>query len=195
VTTPGIGFGLTASLLLRADTTVIATVRSSQTVTTELETLTTAANSKLIVATLSSNADDRASAMIDDLCRQGIVHIDTIIANAGSGEEFKPSLQTSIDSLRSHFEVNTLGPIKLFQAAYPLLQKSQNPKFIFISSSLGSIEAMEGNIPSLAYGMSKTAANYFVRKVHFEHEKVIALAVHPGYISFSNERRNQWAEG
>ena len=51
---------------------------------------------------------------------------------------------------------------------------------MLISSSLGSIGEMEGEAPSLAYGVSKAGANYFVRKVHFEHKDVSAVAVHPG---------------
>jgi norsolorinic acid ketoreductase len=176
----GIGFGLAVSLLTRPNTTVIATVRSSTTSTTEIEKLPTAAGSKLIITTLSSTADTDATAMIQDLSKQGFTHIDTIIANAGSGESFQYSLNTSMNDLRSNFEVNALGPIKLFQAAYPLFKKATNPKFIFISSSLGSIGAMEGNVPSLAYGVSKAAANYFVRKIHYEHEDLTAVAVHPG---------------
>jgi norsolorinic acid ketoreductase len=118
--------------------------------------------------------------MVTALSQEGITHIDTIIANAGAGETFQSTISTPLSELRQSFEVNTLGPIKLFQAACPLLKRSANPKFIFISSSLGSIGAMEGNVPSLAYGVSKAAANYFVRKVHFEHEEVTAVAVHPG---------------
>lgn len=175
----GIGFGLTASVLLRPNMTVITTVRSSDTSTTELKALPTAANSRLIIATLSSASDTDASATVTTFTQQ-ISHIDTIIANAGAGETFESTIATPISELRQSFEINTLGPIKLFQAAYPLLKKSTNPKFVFISSSLGSIGAMEGNVPSLAYGVSKAAANYFVRKVHFEHEEVTAVAVHPG---------------
>jgi norsolorinic acid ketoreductase len=50
-----------------------------------------------------------------------------------------------------------------------------------VSSVLGSIGALGGEAgPALAYGVSKAAANFFVRKVHFEHEDVVALAIHPG---------------
>jgi norsolorinic acid ketoreductase len=165
---------------LRPNTTVIATVRSSNTSTTELALLPCATNSKLIITTLSSASDTDAAAMVNTLSQQGITHIDNIIANAGAGETFESTISTPLSELRQSFEINALGPIKLFQAAYPLFQKSANPKFIFISSSLGSIGAMEGNVPSLAYGVSKAAANYFVRKIHFEHEEVTAVAVHPG---------------
>jgi norsolorinic acid ketoreductase len=50
-----------------------------------------------------------------------------------------------------------------------------------VSSVLGSIGALGGEAgPTLAYGASKAAANFFVRKVHFEHGDVVALAIHPG---------------
>jgi norsolorinic acid ketoreductase len=41
---------------------------------------------------------------------------------------------------------------------------------------------MEGPAPTLAYGISKAGANYFVRKVHFEHAGIVAVAVHPGFV-------------
>jgi norsolorinic acid ketoreductase len=77
------------------------------------------------------------------------------------------------------FEINTLAPVALFQASYALLSRAKEPKLILISSSLGSITGMDVS-PSLAYGMSKAAANYFVRKVHFEFGDVVAVALHPG---------------
>jgi len=48
--------------------------------------------------------------------------------------------------------------------------------------------SVKGNAPRgdnadsevIRYGVSKAGANYFVRKVHFEHAGVIAVAVHPG---------------
>jgi norsolorinic acid ketoreductase len=113
----------------------------------------------------------------------GIYALDCIIANAGSSSGYAPTLTTSLAALRSDFETNTLGPIKLFQACYDLLRlsKTGSPKFVLVSSVLGSIGALGGEAgPTLAYGVSKAAANFFVRKVHFEHEDVVALAIHPG---------------
>jgi norsolorinic acid ketoreductase len=174
---------LTESLLRRPNTTVIATTRSSSVDASALQGLPTAANTKLVITTLSSNADTGAAAVIDEISKQGISHIDTVVANAGLGDAFHPVLATPVDEIRLNFEVNTLGPIKLFQAAFPLLEKATNPKFILISSVLGSIGGTEGELaraPTLAYGVSKAGANYFVRKVHCEHENVVAVAVHPG---------------
>lgn len=181
----GIGLGLVASLLLRPNTTVIATIRNRETSATALNALPNDASSKLIVAILSSASDTDAAMMMDKIAEQGITHLDTIIANAGVGEKFESCLEEIVDELRRCFEVNTLGPIKLFQATHPLLKKAKEPKFIFITSSLGSIGAMANILPEsghLEYGVSNAAANYFVRKVHFEHEHITAVAVHPGCV-------------
>lgn len=109
-----------------------------------------------------------------------------MIANLGIGEDFKSALDTTPESILKHIETNTLAPISLFQSLFPLLSKSQEPRFILISSSLGSIGDMEGATPTLAYGISKAGANYFVRKVHFEHENIVSLAIHPGWVKTEN---------
>lgn len=45
---------------------------------------------------------------------------------------------------------------------------------------------MEGLAPSLAYGISKAGANFFVRKLHFEHEEMVSVAIHPGWVKTEN---------
>lgn len=191
----GIGLGITASLLLRPNTTVIATIRSSDTSTGDLEALGKAKGSKLIIRLLSSTSDTDAEEMVASLGDMEVQWIDVVVANAGGGDSFLPCLTTPISTLRSYFETNTLGPFKLFQATYPLLAQNHSqrfpdsmPKFVLISSSLGSIGEMEGAAPSLAYGISKAGANYLVRKVHFEcaGKGIVSLAVHPGWVKTEN---------
>ena len=46
---------------------------------------------------------------------------------------------TPIDQFKEHYEVNTLGPVVLFQAAHELLFKSPRPTFVIVSSFIGSI--------------------------------------------------------
>jgi norsolorinic acid ketoreductase len=170
---------MVSSLLLRPNTIVVGTVRSDTTPTDELKSLPAAEGSQLVVLTLSSTSDTSADTLMASLPAHGITHIDTIIANAGSGTSFHPILSTTLSSIRDDFEVNTLGPIKLFQASYPLLKESPKPKFVLISSSLGSIGAIEP-VPNLSYGVSKAAANFFVKKIQIDHEEIAAVAVHPG---------------
>lgn len=71
-------------------------------------------------------------------------------------------------------QINVVGTLVLFQAAYPLLKTStSSPKFIPMSSGGGSI-AMGTPVPAglLAYGSSRAALNYLARKLHFEHEEL-----------------------
>jgi len=132
---------------------------------------------------LDSTSDASFVQLPQTLKAHSIHALDCIIANAGSSSGYAPILTTPLAAIRSDFETNTLGPIKLFQACYDLLHLSATgtPKFILVSSILGSIGALgEEAGPALAYGISKAAANFFVRKVHFEYKDVTALAIHPG---------------
>lgn len=181
----GIGLGLTHTLLLRPNTTVIATIRSLSTSTTALSALPKAETSTLLILPLSSSDLASYPFLLSSLSSNGISHIDILIANAGSGTSFHPILTTPPSALLEDFQTNTLGPILLYQTLFPLLKKSytakgKEAKFVLISSSLGSIGEMEGDVPCLSYGVSKAGANFMVRKVHFEEEGIVSLAVHPG---------------
>jgi len=37
-------------------------------------------------------------------------------------------------------------------------------------------------IPTTLYGASKAAVNFLVKKIHLEHEKLIAFPIHPGWV-------------
>jgi NAD(P)-dependent dehydrogenase (short-subunit alcohol dehydrogenase family) len=70
-------------------------------------------------------------------------------------------------------QINVIGTLMLFQAAYPLLKAStSSPKFIPISSAAGSITDVTTSPGLVAYGSSKAAENYLARKLHFEHEEL-----------------------
>lgn len=141
--------------------------------------------------------------MVERLKNQGVDRIDTLILNAGAATSFQSVAETSIEELQAHFQINTVWPIRIYQILRPLLLKYSSSvskvsdgfisskgeekrflkKVIYISSYLGSIGGMEDSTPSLAYGISKAAGNYFVRKVHFEEGSgFVCLAVHPGYV-------------
>ncbi|KUJ16513.1 NAD(P)-binding protein [Mollisia scopiformis] len=185
----GIGFGLVQALLLRPNTIVIATMRNVSQSENGLSSVETATGSQLIVQAYSPDSDPagEASKLTTSLKAEwGISKIDVVIANLGIGTDFHSGLDSTSESILKHFQTNSLSPILLFQKLYPLLSTSNDPKFILISSSLGSIGEMEGGVPSLAYGISKAAANYFVRKVHFEHAPITSVAIHPGWVKTEN---------
>lgn len=189
---PGIGLGLTASLLLRPNHTIIATIRNSSTPTVELLALPKAEGSDLVIVYFDIPTDikelEKQGAGLKNQLQGKVGWIDTVISCAGLGRDFESVKDTGLASLGEHFWANCGGSLVLFQATRDLLlvEKSGDGKevgerkFILISSSLGSIGDMEGAIPSLAYGVSKAGANYFLRKVAFEEGGLVALAVHPG---------------
>lgn len=139
--------------------------------------------SKLIIVKIDSKVETDANAAIDILKKDhNITHLDVVIANAGVSKDFDPVETTSITVVKEHIAVNGIGPLTLFQAAFPLLNKAQSPKFVVIGSALGSIGSMDQRaaISAYGYGASKALAHYTARKVHFTHENIVSFVLDPG---------------
>lgn len=179
----GIGRGLTAHYLAQPDTTVIGTLRNtSSEKVNDLSTLSKGEGSSLLIVPLSvDNPSGAAEAVSEIQTHHHMEHIDIVIANAGICNHWGPVQEMADQDLLSHFEVNTLGPLRLFKAVAPMLRKANTPKFAYISTILASIHEIE-RIPSLtaAYGMSKAAGNYLVKKIDAENEHLVALSIDPG---------------
>lgn len=181
----GLGRGLLEALIQRPNTLVVAGVRNlSDPTVKSLESVKTGSGSKVITVVINSNDDSSAQKAIDVLKTQhGITKLDTVIANAGISNYYGPATTTPVSEVREHFEVNAVGTIVLFQAAWPLLKLSSNPLFVALSTGIASIGDMEGlPLPSTAYGMSKVAINYMVRKTHFENPELTAFVISPGWV-------------
>jgi norsolorinic acid ketoreductase len=181
----GIGKQTLTLLLSRPNSTVIAALRSSNpAITDSLFSLPKATGTNLITVKIDASVPSDPDTAAKELKTvHGITKIDVIIANAGMVTHFGPAVSTPLDEIRNHFEINTLAPLNLLQTFYPFLQASSNPKFIVISTSIASLGIMEKvPFPALAYGISKVAANYVIRKLHFENPGLTTLAVHPGWV-------------
>jgi len=172
-----------AHYLAQPDTTVIGTVRDiSSEKAKDPSTLPKGHGSSLIVVPLNvENPSSAAEAASEIQTQHHIEHIDVVISNAGICNHWGPVQEMADSDVLSHFEVNTLGPLRLFKAMAPLLQKASTPKFIYISTLLASILEIE-QMPSLtsAYGMSKVAGNYLVKKIDAENKHLITLSIDPG---------------
>lgn len=108
-------------------------------------------------------------------------HIDIVIANAGICNHWGLVSEIEDADMTSHLEVNTLGPLRLFRATASLLKASKQPKFVYLSSELASIAGLEQSLSlTTAYGVSKAASNYMVKKIHEENEGLIAFSIDPG---------------
>jgi len=96
-------------------------------------------------------------------------HLDALINNAGANFEFtahifSPSALT-LDAFKQTYETNVFGAFSVLKAFLPLLQKSQAPRVVNVSSTLGSLteqlnpESGYYGVNTLAYNSSKTALN------------------------------------
>ncbi|KAI8808541.1 short-chain dehydrogenase [Cladochytrium replicatum] len=192
----GIGFGLIEALLKRPKTVVIAAIRDASKPSPALSELQLASGSRLIIVKIESASESDPFTAVEDLNSiHGIDHIDVVIANAGIAEQGGPISSITTKSLREHWEINTLGPLLLFQATWPLLQKSKerHPKFIGISTLLSSV-GMDQSFPATAYGSSKAAFNYIVRKIQIDHgtNGLISFPIHPGWVE--TDMGNEYAK-
>jgi NAD(P)-dependent dehydrogenase (short-subunit alcohol dehydrogenase family) len=98
--------------------------------------------------------------------------LDVVIANAATAFGYQSSLATPLQDVQDHFTINVVGPLALFQATYPLLKASTStPKFVSISSRMGSIE-LGTKVPTdqMPYGVSKAGLNWLTVKLRNEHE-------------------------
>lgn len=185
----GIGRGLVKTFLAKPSFTVIVGVRDpSHPTSKSLGDLPKGEGSKLIIVKLDSSVQSDATEAVAVLKRDyNINSLDIAIANAGIALDGRLVRETPIDNIKKHFEVNTIGPIVLFQAIADLLQASSNPTFIAISTLIGSIGSMEQlvGLPVSAgspYGGSKAALNWFIRRLHFEEPWLTSFVFHPGLV-------------
>ncbi|KAJ7133302.1 hypothetical protein C8R44DRAFT_585598, partial [Mycena epipterygia] len=161
----GLGYGLAATLAARPDAIVFGGARDPA--AQSLKDLAAKhPNFHPIKLTSGDKADNEAAiAEIQKIAGQ----LNIIIANAGISKHYGPLATAPISEFRDHFEVNTLGPVILFQAAQALLlaSPSKAPIFALVSSPAGSISRYFP-LSATAYGASKAAANYLVVALHNE---------------------------
>ena len=110
--------------------------------------------------------------------------VDVLVNNAGRMDgrwqtigEVDPDV--SLDVLN----VNTIGPLRVTQALWPLLEKTENSKVANISSLMGSIDdCLSGR--SYAYRTSKTGLNMITKilSVEGQDSDVSVSCYHPGWV-------------
>jgi norsolorinic acid ketoreductase len=141
-------------------------------------------DSKSILVKLdSSNPDDALAAIKSLKSEHGIDKLDVVIANAGISKYFGKATVTPAEEMYDHFTVNSVAPLLLFQATWPLLQLSSHPKFLGISSGAGSLTMVDQlKVENTAYGASKAALNFVTRRIHAENPGLTAFVINPGWL-------------
>ncbi|KAI1621969.1 hypothetical protein EDD37DRAFT_683884 [Exophiala viscosa] len=188
----GIGKGLLKRYLARPNYTVIAANRDPEHASSkELADLPRGTNSHLIVVKVDAAKEKDAIDAVKELEKQGIEHIDLVIANAGAAYAFGKVSEISIDDVKGHFEPNVYGVVRLYQATLPLLLKSSHPKWATVGSLAGSMakwltdnfQKKQPDAPNSAYGPSKAAVHWFTKAMDREEEKLTAFVIHPGWVT------------
>jgi NAD(P)-dependent dehydrogenase (short-subunit alcohol dehydrogenase family) len=125
--------------------------------------------------------------------------LDVLINNAGIVGDRKPVLEITADDVRRVYDTNVFGVVRVTRAFLPLLEHSDNPVIVNVSSGMGSIgvtsdpERLESTIVSLAYPSSKTALNMLTSQWAKALPGMRVNAVDPGYTAtdFNDHRGTQ----
>ena len=151
----GIGLAICRGLLAEGYQ-VILTARSPENDQAAVAKLSTENNT---VSFLELDMDSDASiAKAADRLSQDIAKLDVLINNAGIYPDKGASIITVTRELfiRSA-NTNSYGPVKLIQEMLPLLEKSDTPRIVNISSGNGQLNGLSTSVPS--YSLSKLALN------------------------------------
>jgi NAD(P)-dependent dehydrogenase (short-subunit alcohol dehydrogenase family) len=106
--------------------------------------------------------DDASMAAAVQTVRDAGTGLDVLINNAAVFTD-KSVPETSADDLAEVYETNVFGIVRVTRGFLPLLEESENPVIVNVSSGLGSLtvtndpERAEGQYTSLAYPSSKAA--------------------------------------
>jgi NAD(P)-dependent dehydrogenase (short-subunit alcohol dehydrogenase family) len=110
-------------------------------------------------------------------------HLDVLVNNAGISTTADVNGQLALEV----FDTNVIGVIRVTQAALPLLEKSENPVVVNVSSALGSFwavtnpERRQFHFPSIIYGSSKAAVSMLTVQYAKALPGIKFNAVEPGF--------------
>ena len=128
--------------------------------------------------------------------------LDVLVNNAGiSGGRINPSEATA-DDMRTVYETNVFGPVRVLHAFIPLLEQSEAPVVVNVSSGVGSLGLSadpggpwrEANYP--VYASSKAALNMLTIRYAAAFPTMRINSVDPGFTAtdFNQHRGTQTVE-
>jgi NAD(P)-dependent dehydrogenase (short-subunit alcohol dehydrogenase family) len=171
----GLGYETARQLIERGHTVYIGarSVERGQSAATEL-------SARFVLLDVTDDASV-ASAMNVIASSEG--HLDVVVNNAGISPTADVNGQVALEV----FDTNVVGIIRVTQAALPLLEKSENPVVVNVSSALGSFWAVTNpdrrqfHFPAIIYGSSKAAVSMLTVQYAKAIPDVRFNAVEPGF--------------
>ena len=110
--------------------------------------------------------------------------LDVLVNNAAIDyDTWQRAIDADLAVVREAAETNLYGPWLMVQQFLPLLQASEHPRIVNVSSEAASLASMGGGTP--AYTASKVALNALTRMLAAElrRDHVLVNAVCPGWVA------------
>jgi NAD(P)-dependent dehydrogenase (short-subunit alcohol dehydrogenase family) len=113
--------------------------------------------------------------------------LDVLVINAGIAvpDNSEPGNGSLRDRMQACYNVNVFGAMQTFETFTPLLEKSSNPRVVFISSGLGSFRNQSAMGNWAVYRSSKSAINMLAMQYAYRYKekgwKINSCC--PGYVA------------
>ncbi len=128
--------------------------------------------------------------------------LDVLVNNAGISGGFISLPDVTPEQVERVLATNVLGIVRVTQAFVPLLERSDNPVIVNVSSGMGSLaittdpSRLESTLVGLAYPTSKAAVNMLTSQYAKGLPGMRVNAVDPGYTGtdFNGHRGTQTVE-
>jgi NAD(P)-dependent dehydrogenase (short-subunit alcohol dehydrogenase family) len=143
--------------------------------------------------------DDHSVAAAVERVAAGNGGLDVLVNNAGIAGSRKPAAEVTPDDLQHVFATNVFGVARVTRAFLPLLERSENPVIVNVSSGMGSLARtsdpalVESTLISTVYSPSKSALNMLTTQYAKAFPGIRINAVDPGYTAtdFNDHRGTQ----
>ncbi|KAL4903270.1 hypothetical protein BDW74DRAFT_169149 [Aspergillus multicolor] len=181
----GIGRGILELYLSKPHHTVIAANRDPEHPTSkEILAQPTAEGTVAKVVKLNMISETDAKDAAQTLKKEGIEHIDILIANAGIALAFPKLEEVKVEDIRIHFETNVIGFVRVYQAFLPFLGAANDPKFVTIGSSAAFLTVYRNVIdaPNAAYAPTKVVQHWYTRTIANQERWLTAFPIDPGFV-------------
>lgn len=186
--TDGIG-KLAAAELAKQGHAIYIHGRNEAKVNTLVTSLKIEAKNENIKGFVADFSDLKAVSVLAEQLKKELPKIDVLINNAGVYKS--PNSKTEI-GLDIRFVVNYLAPYLLTEELLPILEKSESPRIINLSSAAQapvSLKALKGldELPDNAsYAQSKLALTMWSFDFAQKHPNITTIAVNPGSLLNTN---------
>jgi len=131
--------------------------------------------------------DDEAVAAAAAALAEDEGHLDVLVNNAGISGDWLQVADTTAADVARVFDTNFFGAVRVTQAMIPLLQRSDAPVIVNVSSGLGSVgmaadpEREWSGLVSIPYTTSKSALNMLSVQYAKAYPAMRVNVVDPGY--------------